>query len=290
MGQWLDTFAPVWAPAQLVFYRQSPELEAQYCQVTSNGLATGTSFQDAAYRATCEVIERDAVLATWLSRRPGRRLDIGGIADPEVSSVLDGLARCGATVELYMLDVGIPVPSVICLAIGDGLSWPGVTVSSAADLSIQVAIRRAVLEQGYSGTYIRRLMLANTELLPQATDEIRTFIDHALYYVPVRRISEFSFLRSDSQDPLNAQDLAEPNDRTLHTLRTTLEVMNDSCRIVLVDVTAPDLLLTPFRVVRALGLGLQQLHCGHGFERIHCKRVLGLLAGQAPNGEPHPLC
>jgi ribosomal protein S12 methylthiotransferase accessory factor YcaO len=42
-GNWLDTGEPVWLPASAVYLSGALEAEEALCQVTSNGLAAGTS-------------------------------------------------------------------------------------------------------------------------------------------------------------------------------------------------------------------------------------------------------
>jgi ribosomal protein S12 methylthiotransferase accessory factor len=186
-----------------------------------------------------------------------------------------------------LLDAGLSVPTVTCLAVGDGEHWPGVTVSSAAHTNVRVACRKAILEQSYSGVHMRRLMLHGHHQIPKEPQQIRTFLDHALYYIPASKSSAFDFLRSGGGDPLSLSDLATSNCVLIGDLAKRLSQLG--VRIAVVDVTSPDVARSPFRVVRALGTKLQPLHCGYGLERTENPRLRSMLSSNI-NDHPHPLC
>jgi hypothetical protein len=60
-------------------------------------------------------------------------------------------------------------------------------------------------------------------------------------------------------------------------------------RVVIVDVTSPDVARIPMRVVRALGPNLQPIHCGFGLERMANPRLDALKRGEL-NCDIHPFC
>ena len=60
-GRWLDTGEPVYLPAFATYLTDEFVPEA-LCQTTSNGLAAGSSVEDAEQRASFELYERDAFM------------------------------------------------------------------------------------------------------------------------------------------------------------------------------------------------------------------------------------
>ena len=70
------------------------------------------------------------------------------------------------------------------LGIGDGQRWPGVTVALAAHPVLRSAVRKAILEQGAVGPYIRRMMV-DGQPIPQTPEDVRDLNGHALFYVPL---------------------------------------------------------------------------------------------------------
>jgi ribosomal protein S12 methylthiotransferase accessory factor len=284
-GHWLDTGDPVWLPALLTFFNFHPPPSELFSQVSSNGLAAGEHIVDAALRATLELVERDALMITWHCRLASTRVIPDDSLDPGSLEVLRQIGRHGTQVELYLLNVGIAIPVVACLAMGDGKHWPGVTVALGAHPSIRTAMRKAILEQGAVGPYIRRMMLSD-EPIPQTPDEVRSLNDHALYYVPVERRSIFNFLRSDTVLPIKLSDTEESGEVSMSWV--TRRLTDAGVRVAIADVTSPDLEGSGFRVARALGVDVQPIDFGFSLRRLTNLRLKKLLVGE-PNPYPHPL-
>jgi ribosomal protein S12 methylthiotransferase accessory factor len=126
-GRWLDTGEVVQLPALATHMHFPAEAAERFGQTTSNGLAAGATFEDAALGALYELIERDAFMLFWLARRPALRLAANGCSDVSRRALRE-VERLGARTELYLLDAGTQHSTVVCLGLGDGRSWPGVTI------------------------------------------------------------------------------------------------------------------------------------------------------------------
>jgi ribosomal protein S12 methylthiotransferase accessory factor len=259
--------------------------EAAFCQVTSSGLAAGATFDQAALHATLELVERDALMLTWLSERPARRVILDQPLEEGLARIVESIQRRGACVELYLLNAGIDIPVAVCAAFGDGTSWPGATVGCGADLDPRIAIRKAILEQGQTGPGHARLLVEGRAGIPAGETAVRSFADHALYYLPSERSRAFDSLRRAHSEPLRYSALAAPPDSGLSACLCRIAAAG--IRIAAADVTPPDVALLPMRVVRAVSPGLQPLHCGFGMERLPCARLRS--AGWR-NPQIHPFC
>jgi ribosomal protein S12 methylthiotransferase accessory factor len=265
-GRWLDTEELVLLPAAAVYLSAALESEAALCQITSNGLAAGVSVSDAASRAALELYERGEFLRAWLTRQPGAIFPAGSL-DPEYARIVDYVAFRGARTQIYLV-ASHPFVAV-CMAQGDGREWPGITLGLGAAWEAREAARKAALEHGQTGPYLARLWRNRERPIPASPEDIRTFQDHALYYCDPAHSKEFEFLRAAVPDPPPAAA---------------------DVRIAIADVTTPDLLDSPFRVVRAIARGLQPIHYGAGMERALTPHVQTLLAGHPPNCAPAPVC
>src|SRR5262249_45520843 len=175
----------------------------------SNGLAAGVDLVDAALRATLELVERDAFMLTWHCRLPGRRIILDDALEPGLAEIVRQLEAHGAQVELYLLHAGIDIPVVACLGIGDGKRWPGVTVALAAYPTLRGAVRKAILEQGIVGPYIRRMML-DSQPIPETPEDVPDLNNHTLFYVPVERQHILGFLREHDSAMVRLADVVEP--------------------------------------------------------------------------------
>jgi ribosomal protein S12 methylthiotransferase accessory factor len=121
--------------------------------------------------------------------------------------------------------------------------------------------------------------------VPASPESVVSLADHAMYYVPLDRLPILDFVRK-SAGSIAAADLSEPSDSSLPAC---LEKLSDAgLRVAGVDVTAPDVHLSPFRVARVAGPWFQPIDFGFNARRLGNPRVLAM----APEGlspHPHPL-
>ena len=285
-AHWLDGGEAVWVPALPTFLGFPASPDEYFCQVSSNGLAAGSDLEDAALRAVFELVERDAFLLTWLARRPGQRVMLDGTVEPGVGEAIRQLeGRRSARIEIYLLDMGLGIPTMACLAFGDGKNWPGATVALAAHADPRVALRKAVLEQGDVGPSIRRLWSEGRHPIPAQPGDVHTLEDHALYYAPPERARAFDFLRTGSA-PVRLGALPEPE--AVGPEECARRLAAAGVRVAIADVTSPDVATGPFRVARALGTHMQPIDFGHGLRRLDNPRLRALLT-EGVNPDPHPL-
>jgi ribosomal protein S12 methylthiotransferase accessory factor len=283
-GRWLDTGEAVLVPALPVYMNYPVAPAAYFTEVTSSGLSAGPTLAAAYLGAALELIERDAFMISWLARRPGQRVRLDDSVGAAAREAGRQLEERGVRVELYHLDVGLGIPTIVGAGYGDGVRWPGVTVSLSAHLSPRVAIEKALLELGHIAPYLRRLVLDEKRPIPRTPEEVVTLDDHALYYVPAERAGAFAFLGAGGV--VDAAALPEPEEIAMPAL--VARVQEAGLRIAVVDVTSPDLAETPFRVARAVGPRFQQIHFGHGRAHLGNPRLLAL-APDGINPDPHPL-
>jgi ribosomal protein S12 methylthiotransferase accessory factor len=284
-GRWMSSGAPVWVPAVFAYLWLPLRREQWIFQGTSNGLAAAWDFDEAALRATFELIERDAFLAAWLTGSPGRRIAVEGLP-AELREVLATLEELGAQVELYCLPDSACGTAVLALALGDGERYPGVTIGIGADLDSCAAVRQAVLELGQTGPHLQRLMKSGAAQVPLGPESVREMLDHAAYFFPRERSVAFDRLRGGTS-PMTLEELAARS--RPRSFRDAVAALREAgIRVALVDVTSPDVATGPFRVVRAVSPDLQPLSYGYGFERSAVPRIrkLGLCADAPP---VHPI-
>jgi len=285
-GRWLGLQKPVWVPALVSYFNFATPYHEQFSQVSSNGLAAGQDNDDAAIRATYELIERDAMMLTWYAQLPCRRLSMDSQYQGKMRLMIDSIAARGVQLELYLLDVGIHVPTVVCLGLGDGMTTPAVSVALATHGDIHVAMRKALLEQGHVMPYLCHLMRTGHRI-PQQVHEVQTLEDHAAYYFSAYKLAAFDFMRQPASMAMDPAQWSYPVVDGAGDLRRRLLAANVD--VAIVDVTAPDVALSPFRVARAVGLNMQPIHFGEQFKRVDNPRLRKLLNGRPVNDNPHPI-
>jgi ribosomal protein S12 methylthiotransferase accessory factor len=287
-GQWLDTLETVYVPA-LATYLDFPASDSErFVQVTSSGLAAAGSSEEATLKALCELVERDAFMTHWLAELPGKRVSAEGLS-PEMNEVICEVQRCGAEIELYLLDDGLGIPTIVCLGIGDGSHWPGLTIGLACHPDPDVALSSAVLEHTHCGAYIRRLMEEGKHLSVSNPEDVQSALDHALFYVDPGKRNLLNFLRQETGDSCSMAELNERYAGDQSTSACVSRLAQTGIRVAAVDVTSPDIKLTPTRVVRTVGTHLQPLAFGTAYYRA-CNQRLQTFLSRPVNLNPHPIC
>ncbi len=284
-GRWLDTGTQVWLPAFMTYFGADVSIDQSFAQITTSGLATGASLEDATIRAVSELIERDAFMITWLAQKPATRLVADSTLDSHVQRLVAAFAERGVEPRFYLLDAGLGIPVVLCLVRGDGRNWPGATVGLGADANPAIAMRKAMLEQALMGPALRKEMLTGRRVPARARD-IKTTLDHALYYVPEHRARAFNFL-DEQGDTVRLSEVPRSKNISLRLYAKLLQGVG--VRAAIKDLTPRDIAAeTPFRVVRALATQLQPIHFGHGLTREGNSRLRNF-AKDGLNVRPHPL-
>lgn len=284
-GTWFGTTTEVWVPAVLVYLSLTIQPEHHICQGTSNGLAAAATFEEAALRATLELVERDAMLTAWMAARGGQRLELDATCDRRLRAVLAAVEACGATVELYVLPDSAYGSTVLCLGLGDGRRYPGVTIGLGTGADVRAALRSAVLELGQTGPYLQRMMQSHSIVVPRSRGAVRQMLDHAAYYFPARRAPAFDRLRS-AATVVSLGDL--PRRRPSRPLaHCAAALARTGIRVAVVDVTSSDLATGPFRVARAVSPDLQPITYGFGLDRVPVARIRRLgISGPIPPIQP----
>jgi YcaO-like protein with predicted kinase domain len=150
LGRCLIADAPCWVPREAVsldctFAADAPPI----FDVSSNGLASGNSHDEAVVHALCEVIERDAE-ARWRRAGDDRRVVLDTICAPGTRRLLERLRRRGCRVGVWELtsDVGVPVFGAMLLEDPAEPSWRGLGVYQGfgCHLDPEIAVSRALTE------------------------------------------------------------------------------------------------------------------------------------------------
>jgi ribosomal protein S12 methylthiotransferase accessory factor len=273
---------PAWVAASRV-YLAHDDSAGTVATPTSSGLACHADPWQALYSALTEVIERDAVMITWLTRsRP-----------TPLPTALHWTARDGNAVRfdrapekylLYQLDSPAGIPVVFAVARG-AEGQPGAAVGAAAHLSLAHACRKALVEAHQTMQWASH-MLAEGRARPPSAQHISDLEGHVAYYLAPSRARAFDFLDGPGPTPRSvdlAKLPAQPDPETAcRELVARLAAAGLDCYAV--DVTAPEVRAAGLWVVRAVVPGLYPLLVGTGVRPEHPR-----LAADAPvNPDPHP--
>ncbi len=290
----------VWLPAIAVFMEYQVHSPQEFLvPVTSNGLAAGPTLADAVLSAIYEVVERDAVLITWLNRLPGRRHDAASHPDPDVRQLAKSYRRRGVELALFSVPTDHPIAVFVGIAFQKGgYGGPYATVGTGASLDPSMAARAAALEVGQVRPAFRERCRSHdaariAELVANPV-AVKSLEDHALLYADPAMAFAFDFLEGGKAE-WQARVAVTPTalSAVLDHFRTTGQ------DVLYVNLTPQDLEPLGLFTVRALLPGFQPIWFGHGERRLGGRRVfempfrLGLRDAPADldslNPLPHPI-
>jgi len=194
-GTSYTTKKPVLAPIDLVFYPINEERfgRALVCDTNSSGTAASTSLEDAETRALLELIERDAVMRSWLEQKAPPRLDTSTIA--EHWRRREAYWRSQGR-DVHVLDMSVDGVDIIQVAIvGDDFpsfaNGCSAVVRTGPD-SYNVALQKAFQEAEFA--LLSAISVGRTRV--RRADRVKSPIDHAEYYSGKHHVDEISWLWS----------------------------------------------------------------------------------------------
>ncbi len=264
----------VLVPAFLVYFDWDSDLPGDYIlPVSSNGMASGSSLEFAAYSGLCELIERDALIITWLNRLPVPRIYFDHRPGIE-TEIARHYARFGIELVTFDLTSDIKVPVVMAMLIDHSGKTPAVATGLGCHLDGSTALRKAIFEvcQSRFGD-IERMAGGAGANLNQYSD-VKSLDDHSAFFYTTARLSELDFLFHHNQH-LKIEDLPTyPSQLEVEKLRSLIVKLHSAdVEPYLVEITTPDITPLGFRVVRTLASGLVPIYFGYGQEPLGTQRL-----------------
>ena len=290
----------VWVPALAVFMNYPPRSPAErICAVTSNGLAAGPTLLDAVLRATCEVLERDAFMLTWLNRLPCRQIATWEHPDAVIVELCEAYRRRQVELQLYLLPTDHPCHVFAALAVqGADLDGPAIVVGLGADLDPVRAARQALLEAVQARPVLRQQLRrpeTQTRIAELVADprRVTSLDDHAWLYAGPGSSRAFDFLLASPPSPFTWPD--QPPDSSAEKMQRLIRCFSDRGRDLLyANLTPPDMENLGLWTARAIVPGFQPIDFGWqqrrlGGERLYeFPRQVGLADRRVTQREPNP--
>jgi ribosomal protein S12 methylthiotransferase accessory factor len=121
----------------------------------TTGVAAHPERAQAVLNGLLEVIERDAVMLTWLTRVTGEALDLDTTDDAELRDLVARFTAAGLVVSATRLLTDVPVAAVAAAVEDPTGVGPALAFGSAAALSLETATRKAVMEAFTAWRFVR---------------------------------------------------------------------------------------------------------------------------------------
>ncbi len=291
----------VHAPAAMVFVPyifDRANGERPFCQPISTGLACHSDPDQARLSAICEVIERDAFTITWQARLSMSHISPESLSK-ENRDLVSRFACTGSRVLLFHLKMDHRVPVILSALRHAGPEVPALVFAAAAALDPEQAVRKSLEELAHT----RRLAQILTAHLPPKTQtagyrNVRTQNDHVHFYCDPRNASlgEAIFQSTEWIEFDDIPNLASGiPQKDVAILVNELHRLNH--RVLLRELTTPDVQELGFSVIRAVIPGFHPLVLGHHIRPLGGIRLWtlpqqlghqGIHPETGDNPAPHP--
>ena len=291
---------PVLIPRHVGFYSLiGVHDEPAFVVEGSNGCATGSCPEEAIFHGLLEVIERDALLLTWYSKKTPPRINLLRSTDSETRCRLRLLENRGFCVKCFDTTTDFGVPAILLLAVSNGQEIPAAVCVPAAHIYPELAIRKGIRELCAMADRLHieiadRRIRDRIEELTEDITQAREALDHPLCYCSPASLPQFDFLLN-GQEETSIEELTDrsrdlwSNDLGIELQLLLQRVLRRNMDVIVVNHTSPEhseaglynyKVLVPGTVPMGWGAHLQR------FEGI--ARFQSVLGNNAPNTAPHP--
>jgi YcaO-like protein with predicted kinase domain len=238
-------------------------------RMTSNGVASGNTINEALLHAICEVVERDA-LALWFqapaSHQDRSRIDVENFGDQYVSEYMARYSASGMVVNVWETTSDLGIPSFFCL-VDDRDAVPpflGRSGGSGCHPSSAIALCRALAEAAQSRLTL--IVGARDDIAPE-------------HYLMIGWDHNIASLLA-TQTKLTPAKLSDSRGESIHTnsisddLEAVLTRLQNRGvdRVIVIDLMQPDVGIPCVRVVIP---DLEGMHNKPGYKpgkRAKCAR------------------
>ncbi len=267
-------------------------------QPMSTGLACHESFAKASLKAIFEVVERDAFSILWQRGVTPKAIDPSSL-DERHRDIRNRFVRCGYELDLYYLEMDHSIPTCLSVLRGTSGGQPASVFAAASALNPGTALQKSLEELAHTLAYCEMILRTKPRLENRfpSFDNVRDQESHLNFHIDPEHEHALGFL---SENPVKiglgeienlSHGIAEDDLRQAAEL---IAGVNE--RVLICDLTTPDVAEVGLTVVRALIPGFHPLRMGHENRalgggrlwRIPEKQGLRCKFERTDNPYPHP--
>lgn len=289
----------VWTPAQLIHLSGVWPNEPFIGLASSNGLACGITFTEAALSGLFEAVERDAFMLTWYNRLS---LPLVNIDSSERLKKFHSRYIAPTHLKLSLVDMTVfsGIPSVLAVVENTETNFAPLALGAASAHSLERACEKAATEAMYTRTWMKAEQREGNALKDvDLTKDIRSFEDHIKLYAGTEFVQKAKFLVA-SDKRVNVNEVKSFSDSSPIELWERLldHLYNLKHRVVTFDLTSPDIREAGAYVVKVVIPGFRPLDAMHHGRMMGGNRLLehayNLNLVEKPftldelNQDPHP--
>lgn len=297
----LGTGKQVHVPASMVyvpyfFYENGDE--TPIIQPISTGLSCHCSYEEAVVGGICEVIERDNFMITWQAKlsRPKIRKETLSAANKDL---IRRFEKVGYNVRLVNISNETKISGVMAVATHEKSGYIPLVVAASVSLSPEEAVRKALEELAHTERYAYQIRTELPRLeVVEDFDNINGQVQHVNFWMNSEVAANAAFLYA-SEIEMDFNELIDYSGETpADDMHKLTELINKSgYKIMITDITTPDIESLGMTVIRAIIPGYHPLFMGYHKRPLGGKRLwslpqqLGFKGIEPETGDypfPHP--
>jgi len=295
----LSSGRSILVPALMAYIGHGLALNEPRWETTDvSGYACANTIEEAILGGLLEVIERDSFMLFWYHWMFVPALDLNTLTDPQARAVLERFGSAVSRVFVSNLTTDLGVPTVIATLLG-GPGQPSAVISLGSDLTLEGAVRKALLELAANNQALRWFVEDRMRRgVPVVPTSVATQEDHGLLYTDPRMLTYLTpLLQPYSRTSCQAQTSFNSGD-TKVSIEHCLRILHQFGHQVFVrDLTVPAIEDIGLKVVKVMAPGLRPIDFAAirhlGGQRLYAAPLrMGFpTAAQEPaalNQIPHP--
>ncbi len=289
-------------PASMVyvpyFYEKNTR-ETPIAQPISTGLACHCSYAEAAIAGIYETIERDAFTIFWQAQTSPPQLRVETLSNYNYE-LLKRFERDGSTVTMLNITTDVEVPTILSVLSCPEPASPALVFAAATSLDPEEAARKSLEELAHTRRYSRLIKTYTDPFIwdPPAYHNIKDQTGHLAFWADHDNEDKANFAFASEE----RIDFGEIKDLTTGTagdnLKKLCSLVNSlNHRVLIADLTTPDIRDLGLSVIHALIPGFHPLYMGHTNRALGGERLwttpqklgyTGITPESGDNPYPHP--
>jgi ribosomal protein S12 methylthiotransferase accessory factor len=301
----LNQNKPILIPASLVYIPYPHKGRASgmkfkneedlVCHAISSGAACAITRKEAILKGLYEVIERDALMITWLNKISCPLMDLS--SGKWINKIFQE-KFLPSRLKFYVANItmDIDIPTMFAIIIDEKNDGLAVCVGAASNLDAETAALKALVEAAQSRPWLKSLNKAKVPIHENDFNKIQTFQDRVLLYSKLNSIKYLDFIIKSAKIQ-TFDHLAESQSDVDTSLNECLSILGKkNMDAQFVDLTTRDIKQLGLHVTKTLIPGLQDLNAQHKYRMLGGQRLYDVpkIMGYAHKNEedlnlvPHP--
>jgi ribosomal protein S12 methylthiotransferase accessory factor len=249
--------------------------EAAIDQPMSTGLACHETLEKASINAICEVVERDAFSILWQRGVTPMAIDPTSL-DGQNSELRARFTKCGYEVDLFSIRMDHSIPTCLSVLRGTNPEQPPAVFAAASALSPETALQKSLEELAHTRSYCDLIYRSKPRLerrFPRF-DNVTNQESHLNFYLDRQHGHVFGFLYDNPETiQLRGIENLSTGDETTDLRRIIELIAGVNERVLICDLTTPDVAEVGLSVVRAFVPGFHPLRIGHEIRALGGSRL-----------------